>query len=531
MSCAVVVPTIGRASLRAVLEAVQASAARGPGPAPDEIIVVDDRPRPDAPPPPFPAGPVDVRVLRSGGRGPAAARNTGWRAAATEWVAFLDDDVVPGPEWTAKLAGDLAGLPADVAGTQGRVTVPAPDGRRPTDLERGTAGLASARWITADMAYRRDVLAAAGGFDERFRRAYREDADLALRVLAAGHRLVRGGREVAHPVRGAGFWASVRAQAGNADDVLMWRLHGRGWRARAGEGRGMLRHHLLATGAGLLALAAAQAALAGRRAPEPTVPPSIALTRNRRAAAHAGGGTAAAAAAGAGAVWLALTARFAWTRVRPGPRTPGEIVTMAVTSAVIPPAAVWHRLRGLWRHRRAAAWAGSRVVLFDRDDTLIRDVPYNGDPARVEPVRGARQALDRLRSHGARIGVVSNQSGVAGGRITIADVRAVNARVDELLGPFDAWEFCPHGPGDRCACRKPAPGMIERAARRLGAPPDACTVVGDIGADVEAAAAAGARGILVPTGRTRPAEIARAREVVPTLAAAVALILEGRGPR
>ncbi|MFA1543775.1 HAD-IIIA family hydrolase [Actinomadura monticuli] len=499
LSYTVVVPTVGRESLRALLHALLAGLDADPGPGPHEIIVVDDRPAPGAPLPLPPSAGPEIRVIRSGGRGPAAARNAGWRAAATEWVAFLDDDVEPGPGWPARLAADLADLPPSVGGSQGRVTVPPPDGRRPTDRERNTAGLASADWITADMAYRRGVLAELGGFDERFRRAYREDADLALRALDAGHGLVLGDRRITHPVRPAGFWASLRAQAGNADDVLMWRVHGPAWRARAGEGRGLLRRHALTTAAALLAVAAAP--------------------RSRAAAAASAG------------MWAALTARFAWERIRPGPRTPGEVTTMLATSAAIPPAAIWYRARGLAAHRRARSWGGPRVVLFDRDDTLIRDVPYNGDPARVEPMPGARRALDRLRSHGVRIGVVSNQSGVAKGRIGAGDVRRVNARVEELLGRVDVWEFCPHDDGEGCGCRKPEPGMIERAAERLGVLPSDCAVIGDVGGDIEAAAAAGARGILVPTGRTRPVEIARAPETAPTLDAAVDLVLGGRRRR
>jgi HAD superfamily hydrolase (TIGR01662 family) len=68
-------------------------------------------------------------------------------------------------------------------------------------------------------------------------------------------------------------------------------------------------------------------------------------------------------------------------------------------------------------------------VLFDRDGTLIVDVPYNGDPARVVPMPGARAALDRLRAAGVRVGVVSNQSGIARGLLTRAQVEAVNARM------------------------------------------------------------------------------------------------------
>lgn len=167
------------------------------------------------------------------------------------------------------------------------------------------------------------------------------------------------------------------------------------------------------------------------------------------------------------------------------------------------------------------------AVLFDRDGTLIHDIPYNGDPDRVAPVAGAREALDRLRGEGVPIGVVTNQSGVARGLIAPEALRAVNDRIEALLGPFDVWEICPHDDGDRCGCRKPAPGLVLRAARRLGVRPQDCVVVGDIGRDVEAARAAGARGILVPTPATLPEEVAAAPEVAPGLAAAIDLVLGG----
>src|SRR4051794_13334593 len=156
--CTVVVPTIGRPSLGVLLDALAAA----PGPRPAGLVVVDDRPggpplevdRPGLPP---------VRVIRTGGGGPARARNLGWRVARTPWIAFLDDDVVPAPDWYAGLARDLTGLPADVAGSQGKVRVPLPEDRRPTDWERGTAGLAPSPWITPDLGYRRAALAAGGG--------------------------------------------------------------------------------------------------------------------------------------------------------------------------------------------------------------------------------------------------------------------------------------------------------------------------------------------------------------------------------
>src|SRR6195952_129512 len=373
--CTIVVPTIGRPSLEVLLDALAAST----GPRPAELVLVDDRPT-GTPLSPERPGLPPVRVVRTGGGGPAAARNLGWRTARTPWIAFLDDDVVPDPDWYAALAADLAALPADVAGTQGRVRVPLPADRRPTDWERATAGLATSSWITAALAYRRAALAAVGGFDERFPRAFREDSDLALRVMDTGSTLTRGQRGITHPVRPVDRWISARVQAGNADDVLMRRLHGPTWRERADAAVGRRPRPLAATAA-----AAGGVGL---------------LTAGRpRAAVLAALG------------WVAGTAEFAWTRIAPGPRNRAEVATMALTSAAIPPLATWHFLRGAVEHRSVTPWRGlSDLVLFDRDGTLMHDVPYNGDPDQVRLVDGAREALAELRARGVRVGLARTQS-------------------------------------------------------------------------------------------------------------------------
>jgi HAD superfamily hydrolase (TIGR01662 family) len=521
---AVVVPSIGRPSLHRLLETLAAQAETSPrAPRPVEVVVADDRrlPRPgrgarrprtsrDDEPAALPAldlGPAGERlggrVVRTGGRGPAAARNAGWRSTSTPWVVFLDDDVELPDGWADLLAADLASAGPRTGGVQGRLHVPVPAHRRPTDWERGTAGLERAAWATADMAYRRAALEQVCGFDERFPRAYREDADLALRVRDAGWELARGTRTTTHPVRPADDRVSLRVQAGTRDDATMRALHGPRWRERAETGRGRLTWHVATVGAATLAAAGL-------------------LARRPRVAAL---GVVA---------WAALTADFLRQRLAPGPR-PGddefgpELRRMAWTSAAIPFAAVRHRVAGTLAVREGLEpWPASLgAVLFDRDGTLVHDVPYNGDPDAVRPVDGARDVLDALRARGVRVGVVSNQSGVGRGLLTSRQVDAVNARVEEILGPFDTWQVCPHPPDAACACRKPGPGLVLAAADALGVEPWRCAVVGDIGADVGAALAAGATPVLVPTSVTRAEEVAAAPCVANDLAAAVSE-LDGR---
>ncbi|GAB3238518.1 HAD-IIIA family hydrolase [Glycomyces halotolerans] len=469
-SFTIVVPTLARSSLDTLLRALAASE----GPKPKRLVLVDDRPRPEhlqLPELPFATG-----SLRSYGRGPAAARNLGWRAADTEWVVFLDDDVIPTGDWLEDLASDLDGLGGDEAASQARIEVPLPADREPTDAERQTANLAGAKWITADMAYRREVLQAVSGFDERFTRAFREDADLALRVVDAGWRIAYGKRVTQHPARGRHFLSSVRDQAGNADNALMRAKHGYTWRQRSDEGPAKFGSYLLTCALGA-------AAIAGAR-------------RGRRWAALAAG------------AWAARTAQFAVERITPGPRTAREIADMALSSALIPPAAVGWSLIGLVRHRPTLR---PGAILFDRDDTLVVDVPYQTDPDKVRPMPGAELALSRLRASQVPVGVVTNQSGVGKGLISGEQLDAVNARVEALLGPFGTWQVCPHRPEDRCPCRKPSPEMVRKAAAELGARPRHCVMIGDTGADVAAALNAGAKAILVPTKRTLPDEIAMAR--------------------
>ncbi|MFL6049140.1 MAG: HAD-IIIA family hydrolase [Gaiellales bacterium] len=480
----VVIPTVGRSCLGRLLASIERERVHERG----RVIVVDDRPGTTALELPGWA----IRVAGRGA-GPAAARNRGWNASDADWIAFLDDDTELTPAWLEQLESDIGELPATVAASQGRIVVPRPTGRKPTDGERAVIGLETARYASADICYRRSVLELVGGFDERFPRAYREDSDIALRVLDAGFDIVQGGRTTLHRLADDPARSALRRQAGNRDDVLMAALHGRGWRERCGAPRGRLRRHLVTSAAGA------------------AVP--VAMVAGRRSLARA-----------LAAVWLAGTAELAWARIAPGPRTRREVTGLLATSLVLPPLAVGQYARGLLElprrlHPRPDA------VLLDRDGTLVVDVPHNGDPAQVRPMPGAQEAVARLRRAGVPTAVVTNQSGIARGFTTADQVQAVNRRVEQLFGPLGPWFVCPHRDEDGCDCRKPEPGMLLTAARSLGADPARTAMIGDTGADMEAARRAGLRGVLVPTAVTLADEVANASEVASDLAAAVDRLL------
>ena len=150
----------------------------------------------------------------------------------------------------------------------------------------------------------------------------------------------------------------------------------------------------------------------------------------------------------------------------------------------------------------------SRAVLLDKDGTLVDDVPYNVDPRRLALAPGAGQALRLLRKAGFKLIVVTNQSGVARGLFTEDDVRGVERALRAALRRegvgLDGFYFCPHHPHGvvpgytlACGCRKPRPGMLERAARDHRIALEHSWMVGDILDDVEAGRRAGCRTVLI----------------------------------
>jgi histidinol-phosphate phosphatase family protein len=177
-----------------------------------------------------------------------------------------------------------------------------------------------------------------------------------------------------------------------------------------------------------------------------------------------------------------------------------------------------------WRTRilGVSSFRRSNTILFDRAGVLV-NTSTGGGASDLELAPGAADALARARAGGLAVGVVASESTEQG--LSSEDSARMNARVDELVGPIDVWVECTHGPGEECPCRKPAPGLIYLAAAALGTSPERCVVVGDAVADIEAAQAAGARSVLVPSGRTTAVEIEAAPVVAVDLAEAVELAL------
>ncbi len=249
-------------------------------------------------------------------QGPAGARNAGWRAARGEIIAFTDDDTIPDRDW---LRAGAAAFVGEVAGVGGRIVVPLPP--NPTDYERDAARLEEGEFATANCFYRRDVLEAVGGFDERFTAAWREDSDLYLTLLDRGYELARADNAiVVHPIRPAKWGVSLAQQRKSVFNALLYKKHPRLYRERV-EARPPWRSY--GTVASLVG-AFATGAL-GRRTP----------------------------ATLAFGLWLLLTARFCAMRLRGTSRHPTHVAEMAVTSSLVPLLSVLWRLCGAVKYRVA----------------------------------------------------------------------------------------------------------------------------------------------------------------------------------
>ena len=280
----VVVPTCGRAAL--LQRCLAALERQTLGRERFEIIVAHDSER----------------------EGPATARNRGWRRAHAPVIAFTDDDTEPDARWLEEGLAALAAQGADAA--VGRIVMPLSSA--PTDYERDAAGLERSEFVTANCLVRKRVLERLGGFDERFRMAWREDSDLHFRLLAGGYRIVRAPQAVVvHPVRPARWGVSLSQQKKVMFDALLFRKHRRLYRERI---RAAPRWDYYAIVACLLL---------------GLFEPLFLLA------------------------WLLLTSRFFVHRLRGTSKAPAHVLEVALTSIAIPPLAVLWRLVGALRYRVA----------------------------------------------------------------------------------------------------------------------------------------------------------------------------------
>lgn len=156
------------------------------------------------------------------------------------------------------------------------------------------------------------------------------------------------------------------------------------------------------------------------------------------------------------------------------------------------------------------------AFFIDRDGTIIKDAHYISRPEQVELIDGAAEAISRINAALVPVIVITNQSGIGRGFYTQADYDRVQSRTESLLAQrgarIDATYLCPHRPEDGCACRKPGTLLFERASTNFGVDLSSALFIGDRLRDIEPATPFGARGVLVPTEATPPAEIATAEK-------------------
>lgn len=169
----------------------------------------------------------------------------------------------------------------------------------------------------------------------------------------------------------------------------------------------------------------------------------------------------------------------------------------------------------------------SPAVFIDRDGTIMEDCVYCSDPKNVKIFSGVPEALQRLKSNGFKLIIITNQSGIGRGLFTLKQYRAVEAEVLRRLGDglIDGTYFCPDVPGQHSTCRKPAPGMVVEATREHQVDVSRSFLIGDSEVDVECAHNAGVRAIRVRTGLQRDTTESMADWRADHLPAAVEIIL------
>ena len=181
----------------------------------------------------------------------------------------------------------------------------------------------------------------------------------------------------------------------------------------------------------------------------------------------------------------------------------------------------------------SVAGATDKVVILDRDGTLVIDRGYLDDPEGLEFEPGAAEGLKWLYSHGYRLVVITNQSGVGRGLFTLERLEEMNARLNVMVNHVGARleriYYCPHAPDSGCVCRKPALGLLTRAAADLGFSPASSIMIGDQESDIEFGRRAGATTILIAAGAPTADFRIRPDLVAPNLMEAARAVTSLRG--
>lgn len=252
-----------------------------------------------------------------GTHGPAAARNAGWLAACGEIIAFTDDDCIPTSCW---LKAGVAAFSDGVVVVAGQLIVPLEQEHIPTDYERNAADLAHAHFVTANCFYRRDCLVEVGGFDERFTAAWREDSDLIFTLEEAfcNAFIYAPDAVVIHPLRPAPWGVSLIQQRKSMFNALLYKKHPDFYRERIQTAPPW--HYYGIVGTLLMVI--------------------VALLNRCQWLAFV-----------AACFWLFLTGRFCLQRLHSTSHEPRHVAEMMITSVLIPPLAIFWRLRGAIKFR------------------------------------------------------------------------------------------------------------------------------------------------------------------------------------
>lgn len=248
-------------------------------------------------------------------KGPAAARNHGWQNAQGGIIAFTDDDCIPNAYWLKEIVKHIGSQESAVI--TGRVVVPISG--RPTDYEQNTANLQTADFITANCACTKAALIKAGGFDEQFSMAWREDSDLHFKLLNNQIPIEKVETAlVTHPVRSSTWGVSMREQKKTMYDALLYKKHPQLFRKMIRSGGPTLYYGIIIFFAGLL---------------------MGLLLKNQPLAITGLVG------------WAGLTLYFTYKRLAKTSRSLNHIVEMVVTSVAIPFLSVYWQFRGALKYR------------------------------------------------------------------------------------------------------------------------------------------------------------------------------------